>query len=140
MGRWGATSLEEVSCCELPGSRIDIDNGSGEATLVTQTDGAGRKRVHTVPANWTGDILTGGDGQGTLDLSSLAPQPGWSSTATAAEGPGFDPTNVVRLEVKLGSSGAVDDLCFELATPQLRRPHLRRAGDGTSGGVRPIWR
>ncbi|MCI0636622.1 MAG: WD40 repeat domain-containing protein, partial [Actinobacteria bacterium] len=54
----------------------------------------------------------GPPGTGTLDLTTLAPQPGFLSVATASEQAGFDADHVVRLVVTLGSSGAVDDLTW----------------------------
>jgi len=92
---------------------LDIDDGSDEATYVIQVDGAGRRRTQTVPPGWTGDLRTGAPGRLRLALSHLNPQPGHASTVTAVEDPGFAPDQVVSLEVWLGSSGAVDDLCFE---------------------------
>lgn len=91
---------------------IDIDQGSGEMTLVVQIDHNGRRRTHVVPPDWTGDISLGGTGRLALDLKSLDPQPGYLSTATASEEAGFQASSVVTLEVHLGASGAVDDLCL----------------------------
>lgn len=106
---------------------IDIDSGSGEATLVVQTDRFGKQRVHVVPPNWTGDILLGGVGRLTLGLGSLALQPGYGATATASEHAGFDPAGVVRLEVMLGSSGALDNLCWQPSSPPIRGDRPVRA-------------
>jgi len=90
---------------------IDIDAGTSQASSVRMTDAAGRERTYLVPPRWTEDLLLDGPtGWRTLDLQSLAPQPGFQSIATATQSPGFDPASVVRLTVHLGSSGAVDDL------------------------------
>jgi len=92
---------------------IDIDAGDGAATLIL-TDASARQRVYTVPSNWTGDLLLSQPGQGILDLTSLAPQPGFGSVATATQDAAFDAANVVRLDVRLNGSGGLDDLdvCF----------------------------
>jgi hypothetical protein len=86
---------------------IDIDDAIGEDSSVVLTDVGGATRTYTVPANWTGEASWL-----TLDLTTLAAQPGFGSVATAVEGAGFDGNAVVRIRVNLGSSGAVDDLSF----------------------------
>ena len=87
-----------------------IDIESAEA-IVTLIDGEGRMRVYFVPAGWTTDINSEGPpGFGTLDLTTLDDQPGESATATATEDAGFDPSDVLRLEVFLGGSGATDNI------------------------------
>ena len=92
---------------------VDIDVGSNQASSVTLTDSSARTRTYTVPSNWTGDlILNGGPAFGTLDLTTLAPQPGFASIATASQQAGFDGDAVVRITVHLGSSGAVDDVMW----------------------------
>src|SRR6185503_14037403 len=97
---------------------IDIDAGDGATTLVL-SDGAARQRIYTVPSNWTGDRTLAQPGQGTLDLETLAAQPGFGSVATASEMAGFDPADVVQLDVQLDGSGAIDDL--ELCSASLPR-------------------
>ncbi len=87
---------------------IDID--AGPANSVVLTDVGGKKRTYAVPANWTGDILLAQPGQGTLDLTALAPQPGFASVATASEDAGFDPVKVVNIDFHMGGSGSIDDL------------------------------
>ncbi len=92
---------------------VDIDVGALQGSVVTLTDVAGRTRVYTVPSMWTEDVFQNGPpGWRTLDLTSLDPQPGFQSTATAGEMTGFDPAGVVQIQVQLGSSGAVDGLLF----------------------------
>jgi len=113
-----------VHPCSL--TLVDIDSGANEATIVVQTDLVGRRRVHTVPPNWTGDILQGGFGHRTLDLTSLDPQPGYASVATAVEDAGFEPGAVRDLEVQLGGSGAVDDLHWGRGKALLKGAHRRR--------------
>ncbi len=85
---------------------IDLPAPTQNASVVL-TDHNGKTRTYSVPAGWTGN-----GGVGTLDLQTLAPQPGVSSTATATQQPGFDATNVGQVKVTLGSSGAVDNLSF----------------------------
>jgi hypothetical protein len=93
---------------------VDIDLGAGQSASVTLFDAANRRRTYWVPAGWTEDVqVHGPPGVRTLDLTTLAPQPGFASTATATEIPGFDPRAVVRVEVHLGSSGAIDQLCWD---------------------------
>jgi len=92
---------------------IDID-GTDAASSVVLTDANGKTRTYTVPGNWTGDRVTNfpAQGWGTLDLTTLAGQLGFASTATAVEQAGFDPNAVLTIDVNLGGSGAVDDLSF----------------------------
>jgi hypothetical protein len=91
----------------------DID-GAGDGALVRLIDDAGRTRVYDVPAGFTEDrVANGGTGLRKLDLTTLAPQAGFTASATAAEQAGFAPTRVVRIEVELASSGAVDDLVYD---------------------------
>lgn len=93
---------------------VDLDAGDGAATL-TLTDFAGRRRSFTLPRNWTGDLVLGQPGQRVLDLTTLAPQPGFGSTASAVDEPGFEAGFVVRIDLLLDGSGALDDLAFVLA-------------------------
>ena len=93
-------------------SDIDVPPGIQDG-LVTLIDGAGRARVYTVPSAWTSDICReGGAGYGTLDLTTLADQPGFAATATATQDAGFDATDVFRIEVFLSASGGVDNLAI----------------------------
>ncbi len=91
---------------------VDIDGGADEACSVILTDSLGRTRVYTVPPGWTGDLLLAQPGMLTLDLTTLGMQPGFASTATAAQHPSFDASQVMGLEVRLGSSGAIDNLAW----------------------------
>jgi FG-GAP repeat protein len=109
---------------------IDVDAGDGTSTFVA-TDGLGRRRTHVVPRDWTGDRTLGQPGEGTLDLGSLAAQPGFGASATASEDPGFDPFGVVRLEVHWSGSGALDDLA--VCSASLPRAVVRlRNGSGAN--------
>jgi len=93
---------------------IDIDIGSPAGASVVLIDVLDHRRTFTVPPGWTEDVQRDGQGpQRILDLTTLDPQPGFLVTATAAEDPGYIPGEVVRLEVTLGGSGAVDDLDFQ---------------------------
>jgi hypothetical protein len=101
---------------------VDIDFERQQLAKLTLFDRAGRARTYVVPAGWTGDRVTHGvPGFGTLDLTTLAPQPGFRSTATAGETPGFDARSVVRLAVGLGTSGALDELRFDPHPERTRR-------------------
>ncbi|MGH0028515.1 MAG: PEP-CTERM sorting domain-containing protein [Myxococcota bacterium] len=95
-----------------------VDANGGFLSNTILTDGSGLTRTYTIPKQWTGDIDTCGGCQGwdTLDFTTLANQLGeGGGTATALEDVGFDPTDVVGLEIQfLGnpSSGGVDNLTF----------------------------
>lgn len=92
---------------------IDIDSGSPRPTRVILTDVLGGTRTYLVPAGWTEDVTRDpGPGLRSLDLTSLLPQPGFLATATASEGSRYIASEIVRLEVELGGSGAVDKLVF----------------------------
>lgn len=91
---------------------VDVCPGPQDAFL-TLADGASRVRIYLVPNGWTSDVADlGPPGVGRLDLTTLVPQPGYLSTATAYEDPGFDAMDVRELRVTLMSSGAVDNLVF----------------------------
>lgn len=93
---------------------IDIDQGLDQGVVVVLEDQAHRLRTYLVPAGWTEDLLQHGPPAfRTLDLGCLEPQPGYQSTTTVHETSGFDPRSVTRIEVHLGSSGAVDNLCWD---------------------------
>ena len=109
---------------------IDLDAGDG-ATAVVLTDGAARTRTFTLPSNWTGDLTLGQPGQRVLDLTTLAPQPGFGSLATAVEDAGFDPSDVIRVRVTLDGSGAIDDLAWCQASLPRALAHERH-GSGTN--------
>ncbi len=100
---------------------VDI-NGSAGATL-TLTDADNRTRTYTVPEQWTTDVTNDPVGWQTLDLTTLLPQASEPNAAggdaTAVEDAGFDPLQVVKLDVAMtGSgrhpspSGAIDTLVF----------------------------
>ena len=93
---------------------VDIDVGPTQSAIVTLVDTAGRFRTYFVPAGWTEDLLSNGPpAYGTLDLTTLDPQAGFLASATASQSAGFDPRRVTRIEVHLGSSGALDNLCWD---------------------------
>lgn len=93
---------------------VDIDAASNEGMTITLTDENALTRTYTVPADWTGDT-----GILTLDLTTLAAQPGFASIATAVEDLGYDGNAVVSMDIVNGGSGAVDNFaacipCVEL--------------------------
>ncbi len=90
---------------------VDIDAGD-ETSRVILSDSTGLRRTYTVPGNWTGDRTLSQPGQGTLDLVTLAPQPGFGSVATTSEQAGFDAGAVMRIDMELAGSGAVDDVAW----------------------------
>jgi len=99
---------------------IDVDSAGGGVKIFL-TDVLGNGRVFSVPNGWTEDIHADGPpGYRTLDLTSLAPQPGYLSTATATSDPDFIPGEVVRMEVVLIGSGAIDNLVLEREADPLR--------------------
>jgi FG-GAP repeat protein len=93
---------------------VDIDGGASQRAALTLLDAAGRQRRYSVPAGFTEDLLTdGGPAWRRLQLRTLSFQLGFADLATASEDPGFDPRAVLRLEVELGSSGALDELRWD---------------------------
>ena len=90
---------------------IDIDDANGpgvpDGASVVLTDLDGFTHTITVPDGWTGNTDVG-----TLDLKTLAPQPGVIGSATASEQAGYDGGLVVSIAVTLQSSGAVDNLSY----------------------------
>lgn len=111
--RWAFLSPVEMLSLDL----IDI-NGSGQQVDIILTDGNGLTRTYDVPSLWTNDIDAEGPlGYGTLDLTTLAGQLGeGGSTATATEDPGFDPTDVLFMDITFAGSGALDNVKF-IPTP-----------------------
>jgi hypothetical protein len=107
----GFQFIEKVEPVSL--DLVDIDSGSPRPSRVVLTDVLGHTRTYLVPVGWTRDItFQGTPGVGTLDLTTLAAQPGYLSSATASESPGYIPGEIVRLEVEIGGSGALDNLVF----------------------------
>jgi len=91
----------------------DLCIALGEGVTLTLTDDLGAQRVYSVPAGWTEDLVAdGGPGYRTLDLTSLAPQPGFMTVATGAEDPGYDGDAVVAMSIDIFSSAAVDNFSF----------------------------
>jgi hypothetical protein len=107
---------------------IDIDVGAPRASRVILTDVLGRTRTYIVPAGWTGDLVQDGPpGYAVLDLTTLLPQPGLHSSATASQDLDYIPGEVVRMEIELGGSGAIDDLIFRReADPGTSRNRAKR--------------
>ena len=98
---------------------LDDDAAGNESIVITLTDFAARTRTYTAPADWTGDLTVAGPGILTLDLTTLAPQPGFNSVATAVEDANFNANAVVNMLIELGGSGGVDNFhasipCVEL--------------------------
>lgn len=93
-----------------------------------RTAPADRRRIYTVPADWTGDPLLGQPARGVL---------GFASVATALEDPGFDRIGVVRLDVVLDGSGAIDDLGLCRLRSHAQAPHSPRQALGVFDGRMP---
>ena len=111
---------------------VDIDQGAVQRASVELVDENGNTRFYDVPAGWTGDRqVNGPPGFKTLDLTTLLPQAGLVSVATAIEDPGFDASSVVRLSVHFGSSGGLDDLA-------LRMPCVALDFETQDDGVTPL--
>jgi hypothetical protein len=91
---------------------IDVElPGPGQDVTVTLTDGAGRTRTYSVPSGWTNDLVNDGPpAVGTLDLTSILPQPGVNSVATATQRAGFDANDVVQMTVHFNGSAGLDNL------------------------------
>jgi hypothetical protein len=91
---------------------VDIDALDPVSTVVL-TDVNGFTRTYTVPANWTGDVVSDGPpGFGTLLFTVTSPQAGFASSVTAVEDPGYDPTAVMQIDVNMGGSAGVDNLVW----------------------------
>lgn len=106
----GFTFIEKVEPRSL--DLIDVDT-AGTGVKVTLFDVLGRERIYSVPPRWTEDIAVNGPpGYRTLDLTSLLPQPGYQSIAGVKNPPDYLPGEVVRMEIALGGSGAIDNLVF----------------------------
>ena len=111
-GMLGFSFLQPVEARSL--DLVDIDLDPGACATVTLLDSAGESRVYTVSAGWTGDGQASGvPSYRTLDLRTMQEQPGVASTATVYQSGGFDPASVVRIEVQLGTSGAIDNLRWD---------------------------
>jgi hypothetical protein len=107
----GGSIIMDFTSAATPQSITIIDQDAGDpASSVVLTDGAGKTRTYTLPPNWTGDVTVSGPGIGSLDLTTLAAQPGWGSSATATQQAGFDGENVVRIRVNCGGSMGVDNV------------------------------
>jgi hypothetical protein len=105
---------------------IDVD-AAGGGVKVFLTDVLGRVRVYSAPNGWTEDIHTQGPpGYRTLDLTTLAPQPGFRATATVTTDADFIPTEVVRMEVVELGSGAIDNLVLRFEADPLETGELPR--------------
>jgi hypothetical protein len=92
---------------------IDVDEEEAVGVTVTLLDSGGKTRVFTCPPSWTEDRLNDGlPAFRTLDLDTLAPQPGFAAVATAVEDPGFDPDEVISMTIDLGGAQAMDNICF----------------------------
>jgi hypothetical protein len=91
-----------------------IDINGGVLVDLVLTDGSANTRTYNVPSMWTHDVSVSPLGWHTLDLTILTPQLGeGSSSATGFDTGPYDPTDVVRVDVKYhGSSpsAALDNL------------------------------
>lgn len=100
-----------VECHEM--DLIDVDEEEIDGVTVTLLDSGGKTRVFTCPPSWTEDLLNDGPpGFRTLDLTTLAAQPGFAASATAVEDPGFDADEVVQVTVHMGGAQDMDNFCF----------------------------
>ena len=99
---------------------IDVDEEESVGITVTLEDLGGNLRVYSVPIGWTEDRLNDGPPAfRTLDLTTLAPQPGYdppgpppAPNATGVDIGPFDPDEVVEMRVDLGGAQAIDNICF----------------------------
>jgi hypothetical protein len=92
---------------------IDVDEEESVGVTVTLLDSNGKTRTYTAPPSFTEDRLNDGPPAfRTLDLTTLAAQPGFAASATAVQDPGFDQDKVVKLTVDLGGAQDIDNICF----------------------------
>lgn len=96
-----------------------IDVNGGVEFDVILTDVNNLTRTYSAGPRWTTDVTVNPSGFKTLDLTTLADQPGEplaiGGPATAVEDAGYDPFSVVSLEVAIGGSrpsGGIDNLVF----------------------------
>lgn len=127
----GFGNLEKVAPRSV--DLIDVDS-FGAGVKVFLSDVLGQSRFYTVPAGWTGDIsVDGPPGYGTLDLTTLLPQPGRVGVVTVSGDPDFLPDEVRRVEITLLGSGAIDNLVFARESDgalTARRPKSTQARAG----------
>lgn len=91
---------------------IDVD--AAASLTIVLTDIGNNTRTYNVPTNWTHDRTNSPIGYDTLDLTVLTAQLGeGGASATGAQDAGFDPLGVVRLDVTLRGSGAIDNVRFQ---------------------------
>jgi len=101
----------EVECHFI--DLIDVDEEEINPAVVVLLDSNGMTRTYTCPPSWTEDLLNDGPPAfRTLDLGTLAPQPGFAAVATAVEDAGFDPKKVVQMTVTFGGAQDMDNFCF----------------------------
>ena len=93
---------------------IDIDPATPDNdSTVTLTDSSLKTRTYSVPGGWTANG-PGALAVGLLSLNASGNQPSGAGGPDATESTqaGFDPTDVIKIVVRLGSSGAVDNLIY----------------------------
>ncbi|NOT32013.1 MAG: hypothetical protein HOP15_16325 [Planctomycetes bacterium] len=97
---------------------IDIDPPAPTNNVsVVLTDINNLTRTYTVPAGWT-DAGPGAAAVGNLLLNAVGVQLGFSANATESTMAGYDELNVVKIVVRLGSSGALDNLKYCPSLPR----------------------
>jgi len=120
--RFGGTFVIDFGAMKVAPLSIDLIDlcpAPGQDATVTLFDDSGRTRTYSIPAGWTEDIqMDGPPGIRTLDLTTLADQPGYLAVATASQEARFDENAVVLLEIALGGSGAIDNLSYDPSPPQ----------------------
>lgn len=117
---------------------IDCD-GAGGGMQVAMTDVLGHQRVFSAPPGWTEDIAVDGPpGYRTLDLTSLVPQAGFMAPTSVTSSPDFIPGEVVRMEIILLGSGAIDNVMFrrEADPGALKTGSGARSSNGPTGPVK----
>lgn len=110
---------------------VDIDAPDQDAGVLL-FDVNGKRRGYSVPSGWTRDIKDEGPpGYGTLDLTTLAPQPGYQSTATVTVNDrGFLSDQVVLMTVFSEGSAAVDNIKVRPTAPVVVKRGMTLQGMG----------
>ncbi len=92
----------------------DVDNViPPQDAYITLIDSAFNTRTYHAPSGYTEKIsVQGGTGWRSVDLTTLAAQPGFAANCTAVEDAGFQADDVVRMEIHVSSSAAIDDIEF----------------------------
>ncbi len=109
--------LSVSSALVIPQSIDIVDRDATGVQLITLIDRQDRERVYFVPERYTGDVTEGGPGVATIDLTTTNSQISPFDPAVQTQintDAGFNPNDTVRMIVRLGGSGAIDNLVLDV--------------------------